>query len=1110
MGVDPFSWIIFAASTAYQIKKANDMKKKQQEAATRAAEEADKRKGFFFTRQDGDSTSIPVVYGKQIIGGIQSKTLVKSNFNAASENQDRTFSFGLLNNSQTGSKNEFLNTQYVLCHEGIQGVEWVKVDGKHFNEPTAKFQHRIRVFNNGGTACNASTANGVQATNTFTKAAFATATFKLNRDEQNYAGEPSVQFFVKGRKVRDINRSGTFGNYTYTISTLYAYSNNPPLVLLDYLLNKDFGRGLDPADIDLESFYNAARICEQVVTTGRSIGGRINNIPAIRKYPNRTLFPQYLIEGEDAFIYYDEANDQWYDAARASGDGEQLATYTLRGMPGTRDLSLYEANLTLDTQVGFRDNIEIIMNTMELAELIWSGEGKYKLIVDYPKSEAETEALVNSEHVFTEEDIIRESLSITFPSAVDRVNQMTVTFNNEHEDFRTDSITWPTFGSNVYNQYLTEDNNQPFKASMNGVGITNPYHALAAAERAVRKSRTMFIANFTLTKKGLTIEPGDLIKVLLPDFKINGQDFNQVMRVDSIKVNQDFTVQVSAYRFGHDVLAWNVDDDIAYAIPNVSNFTVDNVTNLQYAATANGDRENTLGLVSWDYDGPSGYKYDVFYKRSTNSDYLYLGTTGAKYFDIFHLENIQQDENFDFLVKAVSPYGNKSSGVEIKNQLVSVAPPAVTALNVLEEQYLTNNASGVKNRVRVSWEAGSPGIKTTYYKVEYKQNSDTVYQSLGTIAATNVTIPDLSDGIYQFKITPYSFLDFPGPEAIFDKDIVGFSAAPADPQGFAGNINEGQINLTWNPPTDLDVLYGGHSEIRFHSALDGSATWDTASVLVQKLSGNTTNKTVPTLKGTFFLRFFDAFGNFSANPASFVSTFEDKSFNAIDIIDEDSTGFPGTKINCSVSLGVLNLTVGQSQMEYFFNNVVDLREVTTVRLVPNLTVSVTVAGTTVASYTNISLVNNFAGPIATAAIQMFVSTTQDDPNGASPVWTDYKLLTIGSYTARGLRFKFVATAQDSNTAISVSRLEVTLDKKDIIKTGKATSSTAGDTLVTFAEPYYTGVTGTATPTVGIMVIGGQIGDNIVISNRNENGFSFSVYNNGSRVVRNVDYQAIGQ
>jgi hypothetical protein len=197
-------------------------------------------------------------------------------------------------------------------------------------------------------------------------------------------------------------------------------------------------------------------------------------------------------------------------------------------------------------------------------------------------------------------------------------------------------------------------------------------------------------------------------------------------------------------------------------------------------------------------------------------------------------------------------------------------------------------------------------------------------------------------------------------------------------------------------------------------------------------------------------------------------------------------------------------------MEYFFNNVVDLREVTTVRLVPNLTVSVTVAGTTVASYTNVSLVNNFAGPIATAKIQMFVSTTQDDPNGASPVWTDYKLLTIGSYTARGLRFRFVATAQDTNTAISVSRLEVNLDKKDIIKTGKAVSSSSGDTLVTFNEAYYTGITGTATPTVGIMVIGGQVGDNVVISLRNETGFSFSVYNNGSRVVRNVDYQAIGQ
>lgn len=1106
MGIDPFSWVIFAASTAYQIKKSNDLKKAQQEAAARNAEEADKRKGFFFTRQDGDSTSLPVVYGKQIIGGIQTKTLVKSSYTAATENQDRTFEFGLLNQSQSGSKNEFLNTQYALCHEGIQGVEWVKVDGKHFNEPTAKFQHRIRVFNNGGTACNVSTANGVLSTNTFTGCCFATATFKLNRDEQNYAGEPSVQFFVKGRKIRDVVRSGSFGSYIYSVSSLYVYSNNPALVLLDYLLNPDFGRGLNPSDIDLESFYKAARVCEIPVTSGRSIGGRINNIPAIRKYPNRTLFPQYLIEGEDAFIYYDEANDDWYNATRASGDGEQLATYTLRGLPGTRDIPLYEANLTLDTQVSFRDNINIIMNTMELAELVWSGEGKYKLIVDYPTNETETENLVHPDHVFTEENIIRSNLDITFPSATDRVNQMTVTFNNEHEDFRTDSMTWPPYNSNVYNQYLTEDNNQPFKASMNGVGITNPYHALAAAERAVRKSRTLFMVNMTLDKSALTIEPGDLIKVTLPDFGLTPQ----ILRVEELQVNADFTVRLSTYRFGHDTLAWNVNDDIPYAIPNVTNFTVDNVTNLQYAAVSDAERENTLGIITWDSDAPTGYKYDVFYRRTAlGGDYIFLGTTGAKFFDINHLDNITQNESFDFLVKAVSPFGNKSSGVEITNQLVSVNPPAVTALNVVEEQYLTNNASGVKNRVRVSWVAGTAGIKTAYYKVEYKKSTETIYQSLGTINSTGVTIPDLSDGLYNFKITPYSFLDFAGPESIFDKDIVGFSAPPADPTGFAGNINEGQINLTWNAPTDLDVLYGGYSEIRFHSSLDGSATWDTASVLVQKLSGNTTNKTVPTLKGTFFLRFYDAFGNFSNNPASFVSTFVDRSFNAIDTIDEDSAGFLGTKVNCSVVLGNLELNAGQTQMEYFFNNVVNLQEVTTVRLVPNLNVSVTVAGTTVASYTNIATINNFAGPLASAAIRVFVSTTQDDPTG-SPTWSPYQLLTIGSYTARGLRFKLEITAQDANTAVSVSQLEVTLDKKDIIKTGKATSSTSGDTLVTFAEPYYTGVTGTATPTVGIMVIGGQVGDNVVISSRNESGFSFSVYNNGSRVTRQVDYQAIGQ
>jgi hypothetical protein len=1097
MGFDPLtsSIIMFAVSSAYQISQQNKQKKA-------AAQRAEQRKGFYFTQKNGDAVSIPVIYGKQLVGGIQTKLKVRSNYTSASNNASYTFTHNFTNSSQSGSKNEFLNAQYAICQGGIEGVQWVKVDGKHYNETSAKFTHSVRTFNDGGSACAISTANGINPNNLFTGLAFATGSFKLNRDEQNYSGPPDLEFFVKGRKVSTI--TGTAGSRTLGTTT---FSNNPALVLLDYLTNTDFGRGLSLDEIDLDSFHHAAQVCGTVVTSGRSVGGRINGVPAIRKYDNQTLFPSTFVEGEEVYIYYDESTDSWFDASRASGDGEKAATYTPRGVPATRDISLYECNMTLDTEDNYRDNIERILNTMNLAELVWSGEGKYRLLLDYPTDQAETDALVDVDHVFEADDIARENVSIKWPTASDRFNQVSLSYVDEHEDFKTNTVTWPTYGSPVHTEYLTEDNQQPFKGSVDGEGVTNPYHALARAEGMVRKSRALYTVSLTITKKGLSVEPGDLIKVNLPNDLLN----NEILRVESIEVNTDFTMRVSAYHFGHDILAWNVDDDVAYALDNVTDFTVDNPTNLTYTSVSDEERENTLGVLSWDSDAPVGYKYDVFYRRHAASEvpFEFFAQTGSTFFDILHIDNVHEGEVFDFCVKSVSPFGARSTGLELEQQSITVAPPQITSLSVSEEQYLTNNASGLKNRAIIDWQAGTGGLKTSYYLVEYKTAAETTYQTLGTTQSTSITLPDISDGVYNFRVTPFSFLEFSADPTVLVKTIVGFSEPPSDPSGFSGNINEGQINLTWTSPTDLDVLYGGHSQIRFHAATDGSASWDTSSILVEKLSGNTTNKTVPTLKGTFFLRFYDAVGNFSDNPSAFVSTFVDPTFNLVDTLDEDSIGFTGTKTNCEVFNGDLILSSGQTSMIYEFNSPVDMLEVVQVRLVPDLTVSVVIGGTTVATYVNIGQLDNFAGPLANASINVFVATTQDDPSG-SPTWSDFSLLTIGSYTARAFKFKLEIAADDSNVDVAVSKLHINLDKKDLIKTGESTSSASADTTVTFDTAFYGGLSNTSKPILGTGIVGGSSGDNVVIVSKSKTSFSYSVYNGGSRVVRDIDWQAIGQ
>ena len=1099
-----FRIIATVASIAYQQSQMRKMRREQERMRAQMAAEADKRKGFVFT-VSGQASPIPIVYGKTVLGGIETAHKVSNNYVAGSEaSASKILSQGL-SSSGSGSKNEFLHVQYALCHEGIEGVQWIKVNGVDYNDTQSKFQHRFRIYNDGGIADPAATANGFPSTNYFTGVANVSATYKLNRDDYNYAGVPGVEFLIKGRKIKNIIRSGSGTSsdpYTYALSSSSNYSNNPAYCLLDYLMNNNFGRGLSESEIDLESFYDAAKVCDTIVMTQALIGGQINGQKTIHTVADYASLPGNLEDRTyENEVWQTEDDDKFYQWQRTSW---AETSYDER-----RDIPLYECNMAVNPENSIRDNIQEILYTMGLAELTWTTLGKYKLSLEYPTTQQETEALVNSSHIFNEDNIIKDEVTIAYSNASDRFNQATVTFLNEHEDFKEDSISWPPLYSSTYTQYLTEDGNQPLKSSIQAQGVTTPYHAQALAEQLIRRSRTLKSISFRVDKTGLSIEPGDFIRVTLPQHNLS----NQIVRVESMEVNSDLSVKLSGYTFDHTVLAWNIANDIAYTEQPTYDFTVDAPTNLVYdEGSVNNDNKHVIGNLTWtDNNNGSSFSYDISYRVNGASDYIFLANTKYNQIELFNFEGLANNTHFDFKVQAKSPLGQLSDPVEITNQFVQKAPNEIVSLQINEEQYITNNASGLKNRLLLTWTPDNTGVLAYYYLVEYKQNTESIYQVVGTTNNPEISIPDVRAGVFDFRITPYSVYNYVGDIFETQQTIVGFSADPASPTGFTGNINEGQINLTWDEPTDLDVLYGGHSEIKFHLSTDGTATWDTASTVVSSLSGNTTNKTVPTLTGTFFIRFYDAFGNFSATPAQFISTFVDESFNFISEYDQDALNYSGAKTNCTYnsSTGTLDLDANQTSMTYEFNSVVDLNEIVTVRVTPDLKMLVTNAGIDVADYVNVATEPRFVGPFADATARIYIATTDDDPSG-TPTWSDWKFLLVSSYKARAMKFKLEVDTVDTNTAVSVTDLNVTIDKKDIIKTGTSTSSTSADTTVTYPTAFYAGLSGTNAPRVGIQTIGGLAGDQVVISSRDHTGFVYSIYNGGSRVQRTIDYQAIGQ
>lgn len=1110
--------VLTVASIAYQQIQANKAKKA-----------ADKNRGFRFT-VGGEATTAPVVYGKQMIGGVHNNPIVRSDYDHAAINAGGTEFSRQLTSSINGKKNEYLFVQLALAAEGLNAFKYLNVNSKPFSHRDFKGKrkgHRIHAYTEGfssGTD-NMADNNGYPSSNNFTGFANAHAAFRLDRKNPQYNGIPNLQFFVEGKKLKYVNASNNlvsterYDGNTASGCTNHNVGNNPAYVLLDYLMNTDHGAGVPESEIDLPSFRASAVVCDTTVATGKRVAGRVNDSLPVEVVGSSLPDPDGNSGLEDR-LFRVQGSSVYYQWAKTGGDFDRESSlegeWNAVPLP-TRDIPLYECNISLDTQETVRDNINKILATMDFAELTWNSEGKYQLSVNYPTNQTELEALVDPSHVFGDDDIVRESFDIGFYTANERFNQFTISFRNEHEDFNQDSITWPSRTSSVYTTYLEQDNFVPLSGSDTVDGITDPYHAKAKAEQTVRASRAQNSVSFVLNKAGLTVEPGDLIKVTCSVAGVT----DEIYRVQAISITSDFNCKIEAYSFSHNFLAWNAGDGVADkpgAERDFVEFKVDDVENAAYVAGSDTSDYN-IGKLTWDF--PTDYnaeKVKVYYKLSSASDYIYLGETQADEFSIPFLEN----NTYDFELESISPLGSASEGVELNNILVTNEPSEVSNIVATEELYYTNVAAGVKSKLIINWDSPTSGILPLLFRVSIKPAANSNYVhvlDVGKGSTNEAEIFDLEAGIYDIKIETVSFRGILSTGVILRETVAGKSTLPSDPTGFTGNLNGENISLSWDLPTannDLDVVYGGSSQIRYSSSTDGSASWEASITLVESLAGAVTSKTVPTLPGTYLIKFEDSSGNLSANAATFISTFIDPNFNVVTTVDEHTGGFTGTKTNCSVSGGDLILNSGQTEMTYEFANTVNLNESTVVRLTPNFSAIATQRNQPMSGYTSIASVPRFAGSIEPAAITVYIKTSEDNVT-----YTDWKVLTAGNYAARYFKFKVEAAVESTNNVITFTELGIDIDKKDLVQTGEVSVSDSGAASVTFTTPFYGGIGGSTFPRIGTAVIdtsdrsgGGDSsasGDTVVVTNLTKTGMDLQAFNSsGTQVARTVHYQAIGQ
>jgi hypothetical protein len=230
----------------------------------------DEVKGILVNK-DANNNPIPVVYGQRQVG--LTRVYVES----------------------SGADNQYLYIAGVLCEgggAGIQSIDEIYVDDKLVTWSGALTDGTLRTVNSSdtnfykdGTSLisvqgfygldNQSASSLLQEQANWTTnhklSGLAYLAIRLKWNQDAFSGIPEIRVTLKGKKIYDPrldSTKGGSGSHRQDTASTWAYSKNSSLILLDYLRNARYGKGLPNSafETNYDSFKTSANTCETQVT----------------------------------------------------------------------------------------------------------------------------------------------------------------------------------------------------------------------------------------------------------------------------------------------------------------------------------------------------------------------------------------------------------------------------------------------------------------------------------------------------------------------------------------------------------------------------------------------------------------------------------------------------------------------------------------------------------------------------------------------------------------------------------------------------------------------------------------------------------------------------
>jgi len=508
---------------------------------------------------------------------------------------------------------------------------------------------------------------------------------------------------------------------------------------------------------------------------------------------------------------------------------------------------------------------------------------------------------------------------------------------------------------------------------------------------------------------------------------------------------------------------------------------------------------------------------------NVNAPYVISSTTLQT--QLFRVIQVEEQDDINYVITALTYVEGKYAFIEdntslpVRNiSLLNAPVSSPSNLTVTEKTVVINNIA--RSKSIVDWQ---PVQGVTQYLVNYKFEDNNYVSQV--VFSSDFELLDTKKGIYTIEVFSYNLsLQLSTNATTTTFTAIGKTALPEDVTNLTIEpINEQFIRLRFKQATAIDVLHGGRVYVRHSNQTGGAATFQSAQDIIEAVAGNSSEVIVPSLTGTYLLKFQDDGGRFSENAASVTIS----GVNIVDSItvktdreDTDGTPYNGAKSNVTFdsTLGGLKLTDPSSNASgtYDFVDTLDLGATFSLTLKRHFQGSGFYVGDQFDNRTdNIDTWTDFDGTVANDAnAKIAVRTTTDNPSG-SPTYTSFNDFANGVFKARGFQFRITLETSDVAQNMNLQQAGYTATMPSRTEQSSVIASGAGAKAVTFTAPFFVGTSALGNlnsflPSVNISPQNMGTKEFYELTNISGTGFTVHFKNeSGASIDRNFTYSAVG-